>query len=353
LEQLPIELREEIYEYLVANNRPKMVPQVEHNGPTIPWSESNVGDQAGMSLNPFRDNHVFNTRIMGHDISYETRTYFLRTTPLYFRGSQSVEDLDKLLKLEVQPRKHLLDFIRHLRVYLRCEGFERETQNVQLNIGPSWLTDREKRTSAEIRILERYRSSLECLRHLPFEKHKIKLEICILHDLHEEEHEKIYEREKYNILEAIKSIYFFTKDAGANISVRYECINTGYGEDVTWELDLDADASGKVIMPHTTSLLPFQKTPNLTSLLQRINPTYALYNHAEPPSRRTWLDSISAAAPFHLLPTDHPNPSWKHALFGCFVANCTHAPTRYEPYMEVNNNSLSPNLVTTHKKPRK
>jgi hypothetical protein len=242
----------------VTDDRPKVIPQAEpsDHSPTVPW-EPNVGDQAATNLNPFRDNYVFNTRIMGYDISYETRAYFLRTTPLYLRGTPRADGLDKLLKIEVQPHQRILDLLRHLRIYIRCETFYRDRQNLHLTMRPAWLLEKEMRRSADLRMYTHYKNSLECLRHLPFSKHAIKLEICILHDCSEDRHgpgtPSRQAQHKYNLIEAIKPLYFFAKNAGANISVRCENFNTGFGEDVSWELDLDADLFAKVKkMPQPT-----------------------------------------------------------------------------------------------------
>jgi hypothetical protein len=253
MERLPIELREHIYEYLVADDRPKVVPQGEpsRHSPTIPG-------QADANWNPFRDNPVFNTRIMGHSIGYETRAYFVRTTPIYFRGPQRAYGLEEFLKIEVQPCIYLCDLIRHLRVYLSCETFDRDMQNILLNIHSAWLTEVEKRNSAATHMYERYGRYLEDLRCLFLKEHNVKLEICILHGLPEDPHSQDFWRkyapQKYNILESIKPLYFSAKDAGVDISVRCEYLKTGYGEDVSWQLDLDAEAWRKRVNSITYSL---------------------------------------------------------------------------------------------------
>jgi hypothetical protein len=136
-------------------------------------------------MNPFRGNwcnYVFNTRIMGHEINYETRAYFLRTTPLWLREYRSKEDLKNLFNIEVQPGNHVRDFVRHLCVYLHCVSFEMEMKSLAPNMLPIWLSAEEKIMSAESCIYDSYRSYLEELCSLPSDKHAIKLEICIHHD---------------------------------------------------------------------------------------------------------------------------------------------------------------------------
>jgi hypothetical protein len=137
-------------------------------------------------MNPFRGNwcnYVYNTRIMGHEIDYETRAYFLRTTPLWLREYRSKEDLKNLFNIEVQPGKHVRDFVRHLCVYLHCVSSEMEMKSLAPNMLPTWLSAEEKIMSTESRIYESYRSYLEGLRSLPFDEHAIKPEICIHHPL--------------------------------------------------------------------------------------------------------------------------------------------------------------------------
>jgi hypothetical protein len=135
-------------------------------------------------MNPFRGNwcnYVFNTRIMGHDISYETRAYFLRTTLLCLRGYRSKDNLTNGFNIDVQPGKYVRDFVRHLCVYLHCMSFEMEMKHLTPNMLPTWLSAEEKIMSAESHIYESYRSYLDELCSLPFDKHAIKLEICIHH----------------------------------------------------------------------------------------------------------------------------------------------------------------------------
>jgi hypothetical protein len=228
----------------MPGDNPYMVPQAEK------W-QTDGQHPTETGLDPFRGNYAFNTRVMGYDVSYETRAYFLRTTPLSFRGSRSKGDLDKLLSIAVRPGKDVRDFIRHLRLILHCGSFDEDLQIMALNILPDSLSIEEKTSIAESRVYDTYHSYLANISSLPFDKHTIKLEICILHGFIShpslvEEYQRI-ERYKYNIFEALKPIYFQVKSAGADISVRYEGIHHGeHGQDISWELDLDADAWAEV-----------------------------------------------------------------------------------------------------------
>jgi hypothetical protein len=138
-------------------------------------------------MNPFRGNwcvYVFNTRTMGLEISYEARAYFLRTTLLSLRGYRSKEDLKNLFDIDIQPGKHVRDFVRHLCVYLHCVSSEMGMKDLAPNMLPTWLSAEEKIMSAESRMYDSYRSYLEELCSLPLDKHAIKLEICIHHRIH-------------------------------------------------------------------------------------------------------------------------------------------------------------------------
>jgi hypothetical protein len=245
--RLPLELRELIYSYLVADYTPTVVPRTEAG--TQNNSDIYRGDDYTFNpeydtcrdMNPFRPNYVFDTRVMGQDIAYETREYLLRNTPLYFRGPKDLSDLAKFLDIKIQPCKSIRDCVRHLRVYLRCENLLDQWYSDLEASAPPWIKDNDKRYYGERCIYERYRVSLEDLCNLPYKKHPIKVEICVLHQL---ALKLAFEggsgdmRYKYNLFEAIKPTYFHLKKAGADISVRFEYRPTGEGEDVTWQLDM-------------------------------------------------------------------------------------------------------------------
>jgi hypothetical protein len=43
-------------------------------------------------------------------------------------------------------------------------------------------------------------------------------------------------------MEAVKPTYFRIKNAGADVSVRFENFHAAVGSDMTWALELDAEA---------------------------------------------------------------------------------------------------------------
>jgi hypothetical protein len=244
--KLPLEIREMIYEYLVESHLPRVLPKTEdYNHATCVHIASTTSQTS--CVDPFHDEYIFDESIMGKDTSNETQTHLLRTTPLYLRGRHLASDIPSLFDISTSSCKHLRDHVRYLRVYLRCENFERDVSSLMTESDPVWLGDEVKRNNSELQIYDEYRSHLENLCNLPFQSHRIQLELCIFHNL--DEHTTITSesaRRKYNILETIKPTYFFVKDSGADIVVRYENYSTGLGTDVTWELDLDAETWGKV-----------------------------------------------------------------------------------------------------------
>jgi hypothetical protein len=109
---------------------------------------------------------------------------------------------------------------------------------------------------SEMKLYNGYEARLAPLRKLPFYKHNIKLEICVFYSTHND-HIHSNEvmggrRHKHNILECVKPTYFYAKDSGADVSVRYEYFETGHGTDVSWELDLDAEKWAQVTYPKKT-----------------------------------------------------------------------------------------------------
>jgi hypothetical protein len=234
-----------IYGYLVDIHVPRVVPKSEeHSQMNMLPRRGNAEPQ--MDINPFRDEYLFDVHFMESDTSNEIRAYFLKRTPLYFRGSHFPDDLTRLLDLPTLPRRKLRDLIRHLRVYLRCEALISDTQALRAEFCPPWLSEDEKIDRSERQVYDGYRARLEVLRNLPYKNNKIKLEVCIFYNSH---HFKIEStRNKYNILEAVKSTYFNFKNAGGDMTVRYEDYSTGEGRDVTWELELDRDAWEKVYL---------------------------------------------------------------------------------------------------------
>lgn len=242
--KLPLELRETIYEYIVGASSPKVLPKSEGNDRQAfdGWADSAI------VLDPFKDEPLFEGRIMGIPISDEIREAFIKTTTLYLRGSHQAERLKTLFNMEVTPGgKKVRDLTQHVRMYLRCENFARDSgERMQ---GPSFgiASWEEDRRQGILRHYDMYRWRLQSLDALPFEDRRIKVEICVFttdfemspHIYSDAFHKK---RELFNLLESVKPAYFSAKHRGAELYVRCEEFSTGEGMDVTWMFDLDANA---------------------------------------------------------------------------------------------------------------
>lgn len=241
--KLPLELRQMVYENLVDVHSPIMIPRSEKTAQ--PEYVSNPSIPVPRSLNPLDGHFAFDVRVVGRQIANETREYFLRRTPLFFRGSGN---LATLLELTAVPGKQIQDVTRHLRVYVRAEAFETELSGFLRGLPDVFSSQAERRAHGEARMYDAYAKRLTALDDIPFKDRKIKLEICILHEFgiwgageEEGEAERANAYHKYNVLEAIKHTYFKAKTSGAEITVRYENSYTGAGADVTWELDADSE----------------------------------------------------------------------------------------------------------------
>lgn len=210
----------------------------------------------GAEFDPCQNDYKFNHLIMGEERVEEIREYFLRTTPIYFRGSSRSDSLDALLGMNSWFYRPVRDYIRHLRVYLRCETFLSSMQDVRQAMPDVWNDELIK--LSELKLYHGYEARLAPLRKLPFYKHKIKLEICVFHSAHDD-HTHSNEvmsgkRHRHNLLECVKPTYFYAKECGADVSVRYECFDTGHGTDVSWELNLDAEKWTQVSYPKNPPL---------------------------------------------------------------------------------------------------
>ncbi|KAH8727386.1 hypothetical protein GQ44DRAFT_725273 [Phaeosphaeriaceae sp. PMI808] len=142
---------------------------------------------------------------------------------------------------------------------------------------PAWpgelVTTTKKKEHAENWVYESHKVRFESLRNLLPKGQDLKLELCVFHNLIVGifSPKSEYIRKKYNFLEAIKSTYFHFKDAGADVKVRFEYFFTGEGMDVSWELDVDADAWKE----------------------RGGRPIYVL-NDTPEPHRQAWIDRIDA-----------------------------------------------------------
>lgn len=243
--RLPFEIREQIYHYLFEDRAPKVVPVSEPCWLSFE-REFDKSPREYTDLNPFRGGYLFSSAIVGDEISAEAREYSLRTTPLYFRGSQDPKDLEKFLDIRIAPYRALRDVIRHLRIYVRCEYMRRDLHLSIMGMSHGiWPDDDDVKRSGERQLYDSYSSRLSTLRTLPYALHSIRLEICVFHGLQNGnrdnvEHVKGSQRQRHNIMKAIKPIYFHAKKAGASIAVRFEDFHRGNGMDVTDELGRDA-----------------------------------------------------------------------------------------------------------------
>ena len=231
-----------VYEHLVNTGTPRVIPQSEGNAQD---SISSIGRRTYGENDPFGNEAASDSRVMGQAVSKEIKELFVRKTPFYFRGSKNAEHIGAFLNIEVTPGKFMMNLIQHLRLHLQCETFEEDMNSFLSGIPLVFESEGDRRSHGEHRMYDTYRRRLCMLRHMPYNSRKIKLEICIFHNLvspHTWNTVTSCTRKKYNILEAVKPMYFHAKGSGADVSVRYENFSTGEGMDVTWELDMDTEA---------------------------------------------------------------------------------------------------------------
>ncbi|KAH7090249.1 hypothetical protein FB567DRAFT_519419 [Paraphoma chrysanthemicola] len=302
------ELREMVYDFLIDTGEPRMIPELEPVVPMTPlffpppppptppirprrrWGRHS----------PFNDNYIFDSAIMGRQISREIKCYYIKKKPLYFRGTPGSERLGPVLcsHMPLPTRKRVSSFVRHLRVYLRCEHHAYHIGSLPHGL-PYFESTEERNRRGEKHMFDQYSSRIRPLRDLLYDKYKIKVEICIFHSNSSSTvSAPEAQRNKYNLLEVVKPVYLHAKSQGADITVRYEHFNSGSGEDVSWELDLKEPA------------------PN-------DEPDYVYSVKDASSHRTTWLASIEVARASNpgLVPV--PTKSWKHALgFGSFYPEC-------------------------------
>jgi hypothetical protein len=231
-----------VYANLIDMTSPIVVPQAE-DSIRIAQSTRQVSDHH----DPFQRVAAFDADIMSPQISHEVRELAMRRTPIYVRGTQCMDPIAALLSTRVSPGTSVRDVIHHLRVYLRCETFEKDISEHLSTVSPLFEPQEEQRMLAEPRMFETYRRRLKKLEDLPFSEHKIKVEICILHEFYERHNfddlvDASQTRKWLNLLEAVKPTYFYLKDEGADVSVRCENYHAAQGSDMTWAFDLDEEA---------------------------------------------------------------------------------------------------------------
>lgn len=157
---------------------PRLVPKDEDaQSPANAGTSKRKLDTSHVSHNEF----MFDKSIMGPACSEEIREIFLRTTPIYFRGSASVCDVGQFLDIQLSNGKPFFDPIRNLRFYLRLEDVEqvRQSGTPALPISPvSTITAAE----LELNTYKAWSASLDGRKQMPFGAHTVKLQICILHN---------------------------------------------------------------------------------------------------------------------------------------------------------------------------
>ncbi|KAF2829990.1 hypothetical protein CC86DRAFT_178373 [Ophiobolus disseminans] len=233
-----------IYENLVDISLPRIVPEAE--GSAEDGLNQHIGPAA--AFGPFRNEPVFDSYVMGSQISIEIREFFIKRAPLYFRGWHNTQHINVLLDAVVSPEKLVRDLTQNMRMYLRCETFDNDISSYVDRSPLMCATHEEQQSHGEHLLYDTYRKRVRALEKLAFGNRKIKLEICIFQSLYEVPALVGFPtkskdmRRLYNILEAIKPTYFCVKDQGAQVTVRCENFYSGEGLDMTWVLDADAEA---------------------------------------------------------------------------------------------------------------
>tara|TARA_R110002003_G_scaffold9_41_gene787 strand:- start:38185 stop:39348 length:1164 start_codon:yes stop_codon:yes gene_type:complete len=306
-----------VYGHLIDISHPKVIPEIEPmmpppppSMPPLPPSPPRIRRRKMSKHSPFAGNYLFDPVIMGFSLSREIKYFFITKTPFYFRGCQNAEQLGQVLRVHMPfgKGKRVRDVVRRLRVYLRCESHGFYLSSLPTGL-PYFETLEDRRRRGERHMYDSYGLRLKALRDLPYDKHKIKLEICIFHDLCSGLGAKDEDdRHKYNLLETVKPTYAHAKEGGADVAVRYENFHTGAGSDVSWELDLDEEASSEVRV--------FRKQPQASSVdsYEQREPDFIHDIHENTPARRAWLEKIAAARTANPDRFSVPNISWKHAL---------------------------------------
>jgi hypothetical protein len=206
---------------------PRAVPRA------VPRSESAGNSQKQTDCiyvtDIFRDGeYMFQDKLMGKEAIQEIEEAFFRTIPIYFRGCAKFPDVSQLLDARLPSGRQVRDIIRYLRVYLRFERFQSKKRAATSNhlsiVAPTSLyTD----AQLELEMYKVYSARLDALAQLPFQAHKIKLEICVFYGRDDE-------RARYNLFETVKPAYYLVKEAGADVSVQWE------GMEKPWDFRLDA-----------------------------------------------------------------------------------------------------------------
>jgi hypothetical protein len=180
--RLPLELREKVYENLFDLTIPIIVPKTEDIDRTLHSHSDGMRKHPTIYLNPFGGNRYFDSHVVGPHISEDIQELALRKTPFYFRGCRNAPDVKSFLDIQFQNGTQIRDYIRHLRVYLRCDNFSGAAVYEQT---PN--SSRTKHTLLPIETGEEaryamYASRLRGVHTLNYTKHKIRLEICVFYN---------------------------------------------------------------------------------------------------------------------------------------------------------------------------
>ena len=238
--KLPLELREEIYLSLFDRDIPRAVPQTEDARDT-----QRLNSRVNAS-EVFHNEYIFDEEVMGPVTGQEIQETCLRRTPIYFRGCARFPDVHQLLDYQLPSGRYVRDIIRHLRVYLRFEHFQDDVAAAYRSAQPAILPINSLFTEGQLE-LEMYKICLNLngLKQLPFQSHKIKLEICIFYESERYRNTGNDIRVRYNLFEAVKPAYYRARNAGANVSVHWEDFAERGNEgrmDATELYDADAEA---------------------------------------------------------------------------------------------------------------
>ncbi|CAE7024192.1 hypothetical protein P3342_005370 [Pyrenophora teres f. teres] len=222
---LPSELRENVYKHIFDTTNPIVVPRLDKVKSVTPINRIHCGVKREQSstkqdpMDPFAFDYYFSPAIMGLPTSIDIQDLAFRKNPFYFRGCRNSPKVTDFLDLKVQSGKHIRDLVRHLRVYLRCEDFERdviyETQVVPpttIKVSASII-----QTMDEPATYAQYRSRLDGLQTLNYANHKIVLEVCVFYKQHTLDS---VDNVKLNLFECVHSVYHDAKQAGADVRVR-------------------------------------------------------------------------------------------------------------------------------------
>jgi hypothetical protein len=234
--RLPLELREKVYKNLLNFTTPIVIPRTEHSDPALHSHSQETGQLRTGDLNPFRNDYYFNHSVMGPQTSTEIQELALRKTPFYFSGSKDAPDIKDFLDIQLQNGKHTRNLIQHLRMYLRCQVFAGDAVYKQIP-NPSNMNH----ASFPIALGEEtrntlYASRLNGLQTLNYAKHKLTPEVCVFYNaavLQKHDNRHI----KRNLFECVKSVYYYAKDAGADMQVRGrtgQCVMSGRKRSGQW-----------------------------------------------------------------------------------------------------------------------